>query len=303
MYLHYADMIANGYHRTMPCPFKDQGLLLNPNGDLHYCENSQKLGNVLDESAEALYFKAANLAHREQIKNETCPTCLSPCQVNVERDEAVHSVREVPEACVCGQARAGAPPRDAAGRRTDAMNKRRPVAPPSHPRCRRPDGLRHLESGSRRRSCAQAAGLDWRWAVAAFALVLVDRALMAYRWMVLLCALTPGSRPPFAEVLRIFFVSTFVGSFLPGVAGDVYRAYSLSRLRVRRRAVRRLGRHGPRARHPVDGHRRGRGARLRARNDCSARASASRSASRRSACAVGAAGALQRARGRSRAHD
>jgi sulfatase maturation enzyme AslB (radical SAM superfamily) len=83
MYLHYADMIANGYHRTMPCPFQRQGLLLNPNGDLHYCENSQKLGNVLDENAEALYFKAENLAHREQIKNETCPTCLSPCQVNV----------------------------------------------------------------------------------------------------------------------------------------------------------------------------------------------------------------------------
>jgi len=83
MYLHYADMIANGYHRTMPCPFQSQGLLLNPNGDLHYCENSQKIGNVLDESAETLYYKAENLMHREQIKNETCPTCLSPCQVNV----------------------------------------------------------------------------------------------------------------------------------------------------------------------------------------------------------------------------
>jgi len=83
MYLHYADMIANGYHRTMPCPFQSQGLLLNPNGDLHYCENSQKIGNVLDESAEALYFKAENLAHRQQIKEQTCPTCLSPCQVNV----------------------------------------------------------------------------------------------------------------------------------------------------------------------------------------------------------------------------
>ena len=30
LYLHYADMIANGYHRTMPCPFQNQGLLLNP---------------------------------------------------------------------------------------------------------------------------------------------------------------------------------------------------------------------------------------------------------------------------------
>ena len=83
MYLHYADMIANGYQRTMPCPFQSQGLLLNPNGDLHYCENSEKLGNVLDDGAEALYFKAENLAHRQHLKDSVCPTCLSPCQVNV----------------------------------------------------------------------------------------------------------------------------------------------------------------------------------------------------------------------------
>ena len=83
MYLHYADMIANGYHRTMPCPFQSQGLLLNPYGDLHYCENSEKIGNVLDDSAESLYFNVKNLAHRERLKNEICPTCLSPCQVNV----------------------------------------------------------------------------------------------------------------------------------------------------------------------------------------------------------------------------
>jgi MoaA/NifB/PqqE/SkfB family radical SAM enzyme len=83
LYLHYADMIANGYHRTMPCPFQSQGLLLNPNGDLHYCENSEKLGNVLDDSAEALYFKAENLLHRDHLKEKVCPTCLSPCQVNV----------------------------------------------------------------------------------------------------------------------------------------------------------------------------------------------------------------------------
>ena len=83
MYLHYADMIANGYHRTMPCPFQSQGLLLNPNGDLHYCENSEKLGNVLDDSAESLYFNAKNLVHRQYLKDKVCPTCLSPCQVNV----------------------------------------------------------------------------------------------------------------------------------------------------------------------------------------------------------------------------
>jgi MoaA/NifB/PqqE/SkfB family radical SAM enzyme len=83
LYLHYADMIANGYHRTMPCPFQSQGLLLNPNGDLHYCENSEKLGNVLDASVDSLYFKTENLAHRQHLIDKVCPTCLSPCQVNV----------------------------------------------------------------------------------------------------------------------------------------------------------------------------------------------------------------------------
>jgi len=83
MYLHYADMIANGYHRTMPCPFQSQGLLLNPNGDLFYCENSQPLGNVRDAAAETLYFAEANLAHREELLEKVCGTCLSPCQVNV----------------------------------------------------------------------------------------------------------------------------------------------------------------------------------------------------------------------------
>ena len=77
-----------------------------------------------------------------------------------------------------------------------------------------------------------AASADWRLIAAAVALVFVDRGLMAYRWMVLLSALSPQTRPPFPAVLRIFFVSTFVGSFLPSLAGDVYRAYSLSRLHV-----------------------------------------------------------------------
>jgi len=83
MYLHYADMIANGYHRTMPCPFRTQGLLLNPYGDLYYCENSKAIGNVLTTPAETLYFDAENLAHRDEVKRNVCPTCLSPCQVNV----------------------------------------------------------------------------------------------------------------------------------------------------------------------------------------------------------------------------
>jgi glycosyltransferase 2 family protein len=79
---------------------------------------------------------------------------------------------------------------------------------------------------------AAAGSVRVSWILGAVGLVLLDRVLMAYRWMVLLRALTPGTQPPFGAVLRIFFLSTFVGSFLPNLAGDLYRAYSLARLRV-----------------------------------------------------------------------
>jgi len=83
IYMHYADMITNGYHRTAPCPFQTQGVMLNPNGDLFFCENSDVMGNVTTEDAESIYFRDDALAHRREIRDHKCPTCLSPCQMNV----------------------------------------------------------------------------------------------------------------------------------------------------------------------------------------------------------------------------
>ena len=83
IYMHYADMIANGYHRTAPCPFMTQGIMLNPNGDLFFCENSDVIGNATKEDPEAVYFREAAQQHRKHIRDEKCPTCLSPCQMNV----------------------------------------------------------------------------------------------------------------------------------------------------------------------------------------------------------------------------
>jgi uncharacterized protein (TIRG00374 family) len=79
---------------------------------------------------------------------------------------------------------------------------------------------------------AATAGADWRWLLGALALVLIDRSLMAMRWIDLLVALAPGSRPPLGAVLRVFFVSSFVSNFVPSVASDLYRAYALSRYDV-----------------------------------------------------------------------
>ena len=83
IYMHYADMISNGYHRLAPCPFQTQGVMLNPNGDVFFCENSDVMGNTKDEDPEKIYFRDDAQAHRRMIRDDKCPTCLSPCQMNV----------------------------------------------------------------------------------------------------------------------------------------------------------------------------------------------------------------------------
>ena len=78
-----------------------------------------------------------------------------------------------------------------------------------------------------------AARADLRWIGVAILLVVADRALMAYRWLVLLSPIPRVDRPPLGAVIRIFFTSTFAGTFLPASGGgDMVRAYALARLRV-----------------------------------------------------------------------
>lgn len=83
IHMHYADMIGNGYHREAPCPFQTQGIMLNPDGGLFFCENSEVVGNVLTEDPEELYFRITSQKHRDWVRETQCPTCLSPCQMNV----------------------------------------------------------------------------------------------------------------------------------------------------------------------------------------------------------------------------
>ncbi len=62
---------------------------------------------------------------------------------------------------------------------------------------------------------------------AALLMIAVDRLLMYWRWALLVKAASPV--PP-QGLFRIFFVSSFVGSFLPaGVGGDAARAYQVGR--------------------------------------------------------------------------
>jgi len=82
LYQAYVKMFENGMKRTMPCPSMDQGILLNPNGDITYCENSRILGNVRESDPKALYFDPKNLALRQEVLDKVCPSCASPCFVN-----------------------------------------------------------------------------------------------------------------------------------------------------------------------------------------------------------------------------
>jgi glycosyltransferase 2 family protein len=78
-----------------------------------------------------------------------------------------------------------------------------------------------------------ARGARWTWIGSAVLLVVADRTLMAYRWVALLRAIPSAAHPPLSEILRVFFVSTYLGTFLPGsVGGDAVRTYGLNRLAV-----------------------------------------------------------------------
>ncbi len=111
IYMHYADMISNGYHRLAPCPFQTQGVMLNPNGDVFFCENSDVVGNVRDEDP-GRPSTSARRARRTatHIRDEKCPTLPQPVPDERRRHQAGRAVREVPRARLAGEAQ-GAPAR------------------------------------------------------------------------------------------------------------------------------------------------------------------------------------------------
>lgn len=80
---YYAEVIeqAEGAtQRNLPCPFADQGLVLNPDGTLQYCHNSQPIGSALKNSSRDLYYSEKNLEYRrEQIQGKTCASCQMSC--------------------------------------------------------------------------------------------------------------------------------------------------------------------------------------------------------------------------------
>jgi hypothetical protein len=87
-------MIANGYHRLSPCPFQTQGIMLNPDGGMFFCENSDVVGNALTEDAEEVYFKATQPGTPGLGEREEVPVVPEPVPDERRGCEAVAPVRE-----------------------------------------------------------------------------------------------------------------------------------------------------------------------------------------------------------------
>ena len=93
--------------------------------------------------------------------------------------------------------------------------------------------LRQVDGGAALRAMLRA---DPAALAVVAALVLLDRVVMIWRWLLLLRA--SGTDVATGTAARIFLVSSFVGSFLPaGVGGDAARAYALGQRTARRGAA------------------------------------------------------------------
>jgi len=78
--------------------------------------------------------------------------------------------------------------------------------------------------------------LDPLYLLAAIGLIFLDRALMAYKWDLLLKAV--DIRIPVFHLFRIYIIAPLSGIILPStIGGDVFRLYCLSRYKVSNSAV------------------------------------------------------------------
>jgi hypothetical protein len=74
---YYADVVEHlegALTRSVPCPFADQGLLLNPDG---LCSTAQQPPDRKRsrKSSSELYYRQENLTYRGKVQKETCPSC------------------------------------------------------------------------------------------------------------------------------------------------------------------------------------------------------------------------------------
>lgn len=76
--------------RTIVCPFSNQGIMLDANGDVHYCLNSRVIGNVLERPIRQIYFDRENLEYRKGFPKNLCRNCYASCMTQVAARKKVY---------------------------------------------------------------------------------------------------------------------------------------------------------------------------------------------------------------------
>jgi len=79
--------------RSLPCPFAHEAFSIDPNGDIYYCTNSQKIGNIRKQSLTKIYY--THLNYQKQIRKQLCPTCLQDCMWRVAFRKTVKPVATI----------------------------------------------------------------------------------------------------------------------------------------------------------------------------------------------------------------
>jgi len=74
-----ADQAETPQDRNLPCPFQNQGLMINPDGTLQYCHNSGAIGNALERGSGEIYHDPDNLRFRKDVVKNNCPSCRMSC--------------------------------------------------------------------------------------------------------------------------------------------------------------------------------------------------------------------------------
>ncbi len=76
-YQHLQSRLISQSARTAPCFFQNEGILLTALGDMYHCSiSTEKIGNVVQDSASALYFSPQSRKIREDMLNSICKSCL-----------------------------------------------------------------------------------------------------------------------------------------------------------------------------------------------------------------------------------
>ena len=84
IYLHYADMIANGYQRDDALPVPDAGPAAQPGRRPVLLRELEADRQRPDDAGRGAVLHAPRTSRTASRSRTTiCPTCLSPCQVNV----------------------------------------------------------------------------------------------------------------------------------------------------------------------------------------------------------------------------